>query len=220
MANHRRHSLDDIYKYDEWRLIETAFDERRLAAAESIFALANGYVGMRGTCDEGQPVAYSGTYVNGFHETWPIVYGEEAFGFAKVGQTIVDVPDAKILRLQVDDEPLFLPTATLDEFERVLDMRAGTLDRRLVWRHSSGQRVTIASRRLVSLEHRHLAAIVYDVTLADDAPVVIESEIADSRNITTATRAASRRGAKCSSRASAKRAVSASSGATAPGRAE
>ena len=181
MANHRPHSLDDIYKHDEWRLIETQFDERRLAAAESIFALANGYVGMRGTCDEGQPVAYSGTYVNGFHETWPIVYGEEAFGFAKVGQTIVDAPDAKILRLYVDDEPLFLPTATLDEFERVLDMRAGTLDRRLVWRHSSGQRVTLASRRIVSLEHRHLAAIVYDVTLAHDAPVVIESEIADSR---------------------------------------
>ena len=181
MANHRRHSADDIYTHDEWRLIETEFDERRLAASESIFALANGYVGMRGTCDEGQPVEYSGTYINGFHETWPIVYGEEAFGFAKVGQTIVDVPDAKILRLYVGDEPFFLPTATLDEFQRVLDMRAGTLDRRLVWRHDSGQRVTIESRRLVSLEHRHLAAIVYDVTLAHDAPVVIESEITDSR---------------------------------------
>ena len=180
MTNHRGHRLEDIYPYDGWRLLETEFDERRLAASESIFALANGYLGMRGTCDEGQPVAYSGTYVNGFHETWPIIYGEEAYGFAKVGQTIVDVPDAKILRLYVGDEPLYLPTATLDEFERALDMRAGTLDRRLVWRHTSGQRVTIDSRRLVSLEHRHLAAIVYDVTLAYDAPVVIESEIADS----------------------------------------
>ena len=71
-------------------------------------------------------------------------------------------------------------------------MRAGTLDRELVWAHSSGQRVsTLASRRIVSLEHRHLAAIVYDVTLlAHDAPVVIESEIADNAPRTRTSRTA------------------------------
>ena len=171
----------DIYPTDEWRLVETRFDPRRVGASESLFTTANGYLGMRGTCDEGQPVEHHGTYVNGFHETWPIVYGEEAYGFATLGQTIVDVPDAKIIRLYVDDEPFFLPTATLDQYERVLDMRAGTLDRTLVWAHSSGQRVSIRSRRLVSLEHRHLAAISYEVTLlAYDAPVVIVSEVAAS----------------------------------------
>ncbi len=36
-----------------------------------------------------------GTFVNGFHETWPIRHAEEAFGFARTGQTIVNVPDAK-----------------------------------------------------------------------------------------------------------------------------
>ena len=116
------------------------------------------------------------------------MYGEEAYGFAKQGQTIVDLPDAKVIRLYVDDEPFHLPTATLEGFERALDMRAGTLDRTLVWAHSSGQRVAITSRRLVSLEHRHLAAIAYDVTLlASDAPVVIVSEVADSQRASPAT---------------------------------
>ena len=179
---------EDIYPVDEWRLVEKRFNEKRLAAAESLFTTANGYLGMRGTCDEGIPVVHSGTYVNGFHETWPIVYGEEAFGFAKQGQTIVDLPDAKVIRLYVDDEPFHLPTATLEGFERALDMRAGTLDRTLVWAHSSGQRVAITSRRLVSLEHRHLAAIAYDVTLlANDAPVVIVSEVADSQRVIPST---------------------------------
>ena len=183
--SHRQQPPRHIYARDPWRLVETRFDERYLAAAESLFATANGYLGMRGTCDEGQPVVHNGTYVNGFHETWPIVYGEEAYGFAKLGQTIVDVPDAKIIRLYVDDEPFFLPTATLEGFERALDMRAGTLDRELVWAHSSGQRVSIRSRRLVSLEHRHLAAIEYEVTLlANDAPVVIVSEVVDSDSTT------------------------------------
>jgi alpha,alpha-trehalose phosphorylase len=181
------HLPRDIYPPDEWRLVETRFDPRRVGAAESLFTTANGYLGLRGTCDEGQPVEHNGTYVNGFHETWPIVYGEEAYGFAKQGQTIVDLPDAKIIRLYVDDEPFFLPTATLERYERVLDMRAGTLDRTLVWAHSSGQRVSIRSRRLVSLEHRHLAAISYEVTLlAHDAPVVIVSEIAASGRSTGA----------------------------------
>jgi len=181
MRNSRRQNVpEDVYPFEEWRLVEKGFNFRNLAATESLFATANGYLGMRGTCDEGQPSFHSGTYVNGFHETWPIVYGEEAYGFAKEGQTIVDVPDAKVIKLYVDDEPFYLPTATLEHFERALDMRAGTLDRDLIWAHSSGQRVSIMSRRLVSLEHRHLAVVAYDITLlTNDAPVVIVSEIVD-----------------------------------------
>ena len=74
MASSRRnHPPDGDYPLDEWRLVEKRFDERYLEATESLFATANGYLGMRGTCDEGQPMVRSGTYVNGFHETWPIV---------------------------------------------------------------------------------------------------------------------------------------------------
>ena len=178
-ASRHKNVPEDVYPLDEWRLVEKRFDLQYLGAAESLFAISNGYLGMRGTCDEGQPNVHSGTYVNGFHETWPIVYGEEAYGFAKEGQTIIDVPDAKVIKLYVDDEPFYLPTATVDNFERVLDMQNGTLDRELVWTHSSGQRVSIKSRRLVSFEHRHLAAIAYDITLlTSDAPVVIVSELA------------------------------------------
>ena len=68
---------------------------------------------MRGTYDEGRPAFAPGTFVNGFHETWPIVHAEDAYGLARVGQTIVNLPDAAALELFVDDEPLFLPTARL-----------------------------------------------------------------------------------------------------------
>ena len=188
-ASRHKNVPEDVYPLDEWRLVEKRFDLQYLGAAESLFAISNGYLGMRGTCDEGQPNVHSGTYVNGFHETWPIVYGEEAYGFAKEGQTIIDVPDAKVIKLYVDDEPFYLPTATVDNFERVLDMQNGTLDRELVWTHSSGQRVSIKSRRLVSFEHRHLAAIAYDITLlTSDAPVVIVSELARGSSTVTASK--------------------------------
>jgi alpha,alpha-trehalose phosphorylase len=167
-----------VYPVDPWRIVEKKFYPRLLEQAETIFAMANGYLGMRGCCEEGAPVFENGTYINGFFETWPIFYGEAAHGFAKEGQTIVNVTDTKIIKLFVDDEPFLLPDADLIDFERVLDMRAGTLDRSIVWELRSGKRVAVKSRRLVSYEHRHLAAISYAVTVLNaEAPVVISSEI-------------------------------------------
>ncbi|MBW2275100.1 MAG: glycoside hydrolase family 65 protein [Deltaproteobacteria bacterium] len=169
---------DYVYPPEEWRLVETRFYERLLPQAESFFALSNGYFGMRGGFEEGDPCHEAGTFVNGFYESWPIVYGEEAHGFAKTGQTIVNLPDPKIIRIYVDDERLHLPRANLLHFERALDMRRGTLDRELLWETPAGKRVSIRSRRLVSLRHRHVAAIEYEVVLPDDcAPVVISSEL-------------------------------------------
>ncbi len=168
----------DVYPIDPWRIVEKQFYPRFLEQAETIFSVANGYLGMRGCFEEGAPMFENGTYINGFYETWPICYGEKAYGFAKEGQTIVNVTDAKIIKLFVDDEPFSFPEASLGRFERILDMRAGTLDREVVWEMRSGKRVAIRSRRLVSYEHRHLAAISYEVTvLNDEAQVVIFSEM-------------------------------------------
>jgi len=167
-----------VYPPHEWKFIEKDFYPRFLAQSETMFSLGNGYIGMRGNFEEGRPAFEKGTFVNGFYESWPIVYGEEAYGFAKTGQTIVNVPDTKIINLYVDDEPFYLPTADLLSFERVLDMERGTLDREILWETPAGKRVSIKSRRLVSLEHRHLAAIFYEVTLLNGkAPVVLSSKL-------------------------------------------
>ncbi len=167
-----------VYPADEWRLVEKQFYPPFLAAGETIFSTANGYLGMRGSFEEGAPVFESGTFVNGFYESWPIAYGEVAYGFAKTGQTIVNVTDSKIIKLYVDDEPFYLPTANLLTFERALNMKSGTLDREILWETPSGKQVFIKSRRLVSFPHRHLAAISYEVTLLNaEAPVVISSEM-------------------------------------------
>ena len=80
-----------------------------------------------------------GTFVNGFHETWPIRHAEEAFGFARVGQTIVNAPDNKVMKLYVDDEPLLLSVADLEHYQRTLDFRDGVLRRSLIWRTPAGQ---------------------------------------------------------------------------------
>jgi alpha,alpha-trehalose phosphorylase len=183
------------YVADEWNWIERRFHPEFMAQTETILALGNGYLGMRGSPEEGGPSAQTGTYVNGFHETWPIVYGEEAYGFARTGQTMLSVTDAKIIKLFVDDEPFWLATANMPRFDRRLNMRAGTLDREVLWETPAGKKVLIRSRRLISFEHRHAGAIWYEVTLLNArAPVVISSEVLAERRSAPRTGIDPRRG--------------------------
>ena len=166
------------YPADEWNVIEKEFHPEFLAQLETMLALGNGYLGMRGCPEEGGPNAENGTFINGFYETRPIVYGEEAYGFAKTGQTILNVTDSKIIKLFVDDEPFWLPNANFLSYDRRLNMQSGTLDREILWETPAGKQVLITSRRLVSFVHRHVAAISYRVTLLNaEAPVVISSEM-------------------------------------------
>ena len=166
------------YPIEEWRWVEKTFAPQFLPPAETIFTVANGYLGMRGAFEEGEPAYRHGTYVNGFHETWPIPYGERAFGFATTGQTIVNLPDGKLIRLYVDDEPFDLSSARIRRFERALDMRAGTLDRQVLWETADGRQLLVESRRLVSFHEKHVAAIQYRVTVLNArASLVLVSEL-------------------------------------------
>ncbi|MGO9052010.1 MAG: hypothetical protein ACLQID_08555, partial [Streptosporangiaceae bacterium] len=167
---------EHLYPADEWRITETRYSDEFVGLTETVFSLGNGFVGIRGSFEEGRPALVPGTFVNGFHETWPIVHAEGAPALARTGQTIVNVPDVTILKLYVDDEPFFLPTARIQGYERTLDMRAGTLTRELVWVTDAGKHVRVRSRRMVSLEHRHLIAMTYEVTMLDEpAPIAISS---------------------------------------------
>jgi alpha,alpha-trehalose phosphorylase len=168
---------EHLYPPDEWCVIEAQYSDEFTDRAETVFALGNGFVGVRGSFEEGRPALSPGTFVNGFHETWPIVHPEAAPGLARKGQTIVNVPDATMLKLYVDDEPLYLPTARIDEYSRVLDMRAGTLTRELIWATDSGKHVRVRSRRIVSLEYRHLVAMTFEVTLLDHPAAVAVSSV-------------------------------------------
>ncbi len=166
------------FPVDEWRLVEREHNKADLGTTETLFAVANGYLGMRGNPEEGRDSHTHGTYVNGFHETWPIQHAEEAFGLARVGQTIVNVPDPKVLKIYVEDEPLLLEVADLDHYERSIDFREGLLRRDLIWRTSAGKRVRISSTRMASFGSRHLALLTMDIEMLDgDAPITVSSQL-------------------------------------------
>lgn len=168
---------DDAFPVEPWHVRETELRLDLLPQTESLFALSNGHIGLRGNLDEGEPYGLPGTYLNGFYEIRPLPYAEAGFGYPEQGQSVVDVTNGKLIRLLVDDEPFDVRYGELRSHERALDMRAGTLSRTAEWTSPAGKRVQVRSTRLVSLTQRGLAAIEYIVEAVDDALLTVQSEL-------------------------------------------
>jgi alpha,alpha-trehalose phosphorylase len=163
---------------EPWAVRETELHFDELAQRESVFALANGHVGLRGNLDEGEPFGLPGSYLSGFYEVRPLPYGESAYGYPEAGQTIVNVTNGKLIRLLVEDEPFDVRYGVLERHERVLDLRAGVLRRICEWSSPAHTRVRITSTRLVSFTQRAVAAISYQVEPLDGpTAVVLQSEL-------------------------------------------
>ena len=169
---------DEAFPVEPWHIRETKLCLDLLPQSESLFALSNGHIGMRGNLDEGEPFGLPGTYLNGFYENRPLPYAEAGFGYPEEGQSVVDVTNGKLIRLLVEDEPFDVRYGDLIAHERVLDLRAGTLRRTAEWCSPAGKHVRIDSTRLVSLAQRGLAAIEYVVeALDEDVRVTVQSEL-------------------------------------------
>ena len=166
------------FSVEPWAVRETALDLDVLAESESVFALANGHIGLRGNLDEGEPFGLPGTYLNAFCELRPLPYAEPAYGNPEFAQTVVNVTNGKLIRLLVDDEPFDVRYGELRAHERVLDLREGVLERRVDWVSPTGRPVRIRSVRLVSFAQRAVAAIQYEVEAVEGrTPVVVQSEL-------------------------------------------
>jgi alpha,alpha-trehalose phosphorylase len=170
--------LNKGFATEPWAVREVGLNLDLLGQTESIFALSNGHIGWRANLDEGEPHVLLGSYLNAFYEEIPLPYAETAYGYPEAGQTIVNVTDGKVIRLLVDDEPFDLRYGKLHSHERVLDLKAGVLRRTLEWESPAHRLIRIRSTRMVSLVHRALAAILYEVEPVDGpADVVVQSEL-------------------------------------------
>ncbi|MBK9158743.1 MAG: glycoside hydrolase family 65 protein [Micropruina sp.] len=163
---------------EPWGLTETRHEHALMGARETVFAVANGHLGIRATPEEGTPAHAHGCFLNGFHETWEIKYPENAYGFAREGQTIVNLPDATTMALSVDGERLDLDASHVSGYQRSLDFRDGVLRRTLVWTTRGGATLQVTTTRLVSFTRRNLAVMTLEVTaLSGNVEVQIASEL-------------------------------------------
>ena len=166
------------FEVEPWSLTEPDLRLDLLRSTESLFALSNGHIGLRGNLDEGEPHGIPGSYLNGFFEAVPLPYAEAGYGYPEEGQSLIDVTNGKLLRLLVDDEPFDVRQGTVVEHRRTLDLRDGVLRRDVTWTSPAGRTVRVRSTRLVSFAQRAIAAVDYCVEPLDGpARIVVQSTL-------------------------------------------
>jgi trehalose/maltose hydrolase-like predicted phosphorylase len=168
MPRHRAHTTTPIYPLNAWSIIEDSYDPAHNYRHETVFALANGTIGTRGTVEEGfisdGKHGLEGTYINGFYESEVIRYPEAAFGFAKHSQSMLNVANAKGIDLFVDGERFDLQTGRIVSYRRELNLQTGILTRRVQWVSPQGHEILVEITRCVSAVNRHLMVIQHRVT--------------------------------------------------------
>lgn len=147
-----------------WNISNPDLSQQALLNMESIFALGNGYLGVRGNFEEGYEESMStirGTYLNAFHDVIEIPYGEKLFAFPDTQQKLVNNIDAQTVLIYLGDEkePFRLDHGTITAHERRLHMDKGYSERIVQWKSPEGKEIKLTFRRLVSFAHRELFAI-------------------------------------------------------------
>lgn len=148
-----------------WQIRETCIDPAVQFRNETLFAVGNGYIGLRGTHEEGAVAGSSidGSYLNGFYETEQIHYPETAYGLARQNQFMLNVPNGKGVTCWIEDELLNLQTGEIQNYERTLDFRTGLMCRSFTWISPRGRAMEVRSTRIVCFEHKHRYAIKFEI---------------------------------------------------------
>lgn len=145
---------------------------------ESLFSLANGYLGFRGFPEERIGAYHPGVFINGVYETKPIVYGERAYGYAKDQQVMVDLPDARYVTVYADGQLVSMGSGILHCHERTLDMARGTLQRVMDWEGEDSTRLRVSYETLISYQHEHIGALKIRIEPIRCSRIELHSSIA------------------------------------------
>ncbi|WP_071189931.1 beta-phosphoglucomutase [Trichormus sp. NMC-1] len=141
-------NMTDIYHdfiYTDWILIENQFNPELLHPRETIFTIGNGYLGTRGSFEEGYPRALSATFIHGVYDDVPVVYTE-----------LANCPDWLPLVVIIDGERFRLNQGEILTYNRQLDLRQGVLSRSVRWRSPKGKTIDINFERFASLADHHV----------------------------------------------------------------
>ncbi len=166
---------------------EEKFDKDILRLNETLFCNANGYIGVRGTLEEGVPAPFNtmrGMYLGGVYEIIPMKQAESLCNLIEKKQTMLNVADTQTIFVSVDGERFSLDKGTLLSDQRILNMDEGFTERKITWRSPQGNTVDISIKRMAHLSFPNLFTIEYSVEALDfDGSIIFDSKhIADVKN--------------------------------------
>lgn len=161
-----------IYPIEPWTITEEGFKKENNYRNETTFALSNGYLGTRGTLEEGyeftEQGGLEGNFINGFYESENIRYGEWNFGFPLTSQSLLNLPNMKKVRILLETdagrEALDLFSGRILQFKRQLHMKEGYVSRETVWRSEGGKEISLKTVRFCSLTCKNLMVQSLEIT--------------------------------------------------------
>ena len=145
----------------------TNFLTSEIPRRETLFHVANGYLGMRGSFEEGVPEnvrSVRGTYINGFFDSAPIHYEEKLHGFASTQQSIANIIDVQGISITLGGEAFSCFTGALESFEQLMDTQTGIYTRTVTWLSPEGRRTHLVFQRLASFSIPQLIAMQVSIT--------------------------------------------------------
>jgi trehalose/maltose hydrolase-like predicted phosphorylase len=161
-----------------WGITELSFQQEQIAHYETLFTIGNGYLGTRGTFEEGYPGDSPATLVHGIYDHAPNTLVPE----------LVNAPNWLELNIHIDGTPFQLITSADDilhppngvvlGYERTLHLDRGLLRREVLFRAASGSVVRLVFERFASLAADHILAQRVEIVAVDGNPVIeIESAL-------------------------------------------
>ncbi|MEW6493827.1 MAG: beta-phosphoglucomutase [Cyanobacteriota bacterium] len=155
------------FSYTDWAVIETQFDPTQLHYKETVFTIGNGYLGTRGSLEEGYLGSMGATLIHGVYDDVPVVHTE-----------LANCPDWLPIAVIINGDRFRLDQGEIISYRRQLDLRRGVLSRDVRWRSESGYTVDIHFERFASLTDRHVLALRCQVTPLDfEGTVEIQASI-------------------------------------------
>ena len=153
--------------YTDWTLTESQFDPTQLRVRETVFTIGNGYLGTRGSFEEGYPHALPATLVHGVYDDVPVIYTE-----------LANCPDWLSLNIIVNGERFRLDRGEIICYERQLDLRYGILSRSVRWRSPTGKTLDLRFERFTSLADQHILGLRCQITPVDfSGEIVVHSSL-------------------------------------------
>jgi beta-phosphoglucomutase len=157
----------DALLYTDWTVTEPHFAPAQLRARETVFTIGNGYLGTRGSFEEGYRQALPATFIHGVYDDVPVIYTE-----------LANCPDWLSLMIIINGERFRLDCGETLHYERQLDLRDGVLSRFVRWRSPTGKTLELRFERFASLADPHVLGLRCQITPIDfDGTIAVQSSL-------------------------------------------
>lgn len=165
--------------HDTWTIVNTGHDAHRLGQHNSVCAIANGYLGIKGNMQEDRDGFSPVLLINGVYDELDM-FGQirasnhdrrwldpQHFDTAGRSPAVANLPDPLFTRIFIGDREVTLSRGEVSRFEQRLDLSAGVYSYGFDYRDAAGRTTRVEMTRFAAIRHAHRVFLRYTITPLD-----------------------------------------------------